>query len=172
MSGPLSRPVDVRTLPAKGYTERIDASEREREALARASGVIAIPAFAADIRVVPWGDDGVRVTGAIDAAVVQECVVSLEPVEGTVSEAIDAVLVPEGSPLARVDEGEVMLDADSDDPPETFASPTIDIGALAAEFFTLGLDPYPRAPDATLPSEASDAAPNPFEALRALKGGA
>ena len=169
MSGALHRPVDVRSLPAKGYVERIEASEGEREALARETGTIAVPRFVATIRVLPWGDEGVRVTGSVDADVVQECVVSLEPIETAVEEGIDAVLVPEGSPLARMDEGEVMLDADGDDPPETFAPPIVDVGALAAEFFALGLDPYPRAPDAELPDEASDPAPNPFAALEALK---
>lgn len=167
--GPLHRPVDTRALPAKGFLERIEASEAEREALARANGLIAVSDMRAELRVHAWGGDGVRVTGTLEAGVVQECVVSLEPVEAHVAEEIDTLLVPVGSPLARVEEGEVMLDADSDDPPETFDPPMVDVGALAAEFLALGLDPYPRAPDAEMPAEASDAAPNPFAALAALK---
>ena len=171
MKPPIHRPVDVRSLPAKGYVERIEASEAERQALARANDLPGVPRFTASVRVLPWGADGVRVTGTIDADVVQECVVSLTPLEAHVADEIETVLVPDGSPLARMEEGKVVLDADGEDPPETFTPPVVDVGALAAEFFALALDPYPRAPDAELPAEASDAAPNPFAALAGLKGG-
>ena len=40
--------------------------------------------------------------------------------------------------------GEVHLDADGPDSPETFSGETIDVGALAEEFFGLAIDPYPR----------------------------
>ena len=169
--GPIHRPVDVRSLPAKGYVERIEATEEERRALARANGLPDVPRFQAFVRVLPWGSDGVRVTGTIEAEVVQECVVSLEQLDARIEEVIETVLVPDGSPLARMEEGEVVLDADGEDPPETFTPPIVDVGALAAEFFALALDPYPRAPDAELPVEASDAEANPFAALAGLKVG-
>ena len=166
----LHRPVDVRSLPAKGWAETVEPTDDERAALMRANGLLALPSFRAPLRVGAWGPDGVRVTGTVEARVVQECVVSLDPVEGTVSEPVDVTLVPEGSPLARTEEAELMLDAEGDDPPETFEPPYVDIGAIAAEHLALGLDPYPRAPDARLPDEASDPAANPFAALaRGLK---
>ena len=36
------------------------------------------------------------------------------------------------------------LDAEGPDSPETFSGETIDVGALAEEFFGLAIDPYPR----------------------------
>ena len=38
-----------------------------------------------------------------------------------------------------------MLDAEGPDSPETFTGDTIDVGALAEEFFGLAIDPYPRS---------------------------
>ncbi len=40
--------------------------------------------------------------------------------------------------------GEIVLDAEGPDSPETFSGDTIDVGALAEEFFELAIDPYPR----------------------------
>jgi len=46
--------------------------------------------------------------------------------------------------------GEVHLDAEGPDSPETFSGETIDVGALAEEFFGLAIDPYPRSEGASL----------------------
>ena len=40
--------------------------------------------------------------------------------------------------------GEIILDAEGPDSPETFSGDTIDVGALAEQFFGLAIDPYPR----------------------------
>ena len=46
----------------------------------------------------------------------------------------------------------------------------IDLGALTAEFLALGLDPYPRKPDADFQLRAiGDPADSPFAALGKLK---
>src|SRR5262249_13731614 len=48
----------------------------------------------------------------------------------------------------------------------------IDLGAIAIEFLILGLDPYPRKPDAVFQGSAvGDDAAHPFAALAALKKG-
>ena len=70
----------------------------------------------------------------------------------------------------------VSLDADSD-PPDAIVNGAIDLGALAVEFLTLALDPYPRKPGAEF--AASDGAGladhgdqdsgNPFAALAKLR---
>ncbi len=47
---------------------------------------------------------------------------------------------------------------------------TIDLGALAAEFLALGLDPYPRKPGAEFApiSDPQDATERPFDVLKKL----
>ena len=67
--------------------------------------------------------------------------------------------------------GEVLLDADGPDRPETFAGDSIDAGALAEEFFALAIDPYPRKPGAALPpaGEEEEGSAGPLhEKLKAL----
>lgn len=164
--------VDVRSLPEKGHPVRIRSNAEECAALSSANDLVSVERFEADLLVEGWRADGVRVSGTFSADVVQECVTTLQPIEAKLDERIDATLVPDGSMLAHEGVGELVLDPDGDDPPETFRPPHIDVGGLVAEFFTLALDPYPRAPDAELPEEARDEqAAGPFAGLAALQQG-
>jgi hypothetical protein len=89
----------------------------------------------------------VKVVGSVRAVVEQPCVVTLDPVRQTIEEPVHALFVPEGSKLARFDQGgdgEVIVDPDGPDLPETFAGDTIDVGAAAAEFAAMAIDHYPR----------------------------
>ena len=58
------------------------------------------------------------------------------------------------------------VEIDGEDPPDPIVDGKIDLGALAAEFFALGLDPYPRKPgvafDAARRGRGRD---SPFAAL-------
>ena len=174
---PLSHFVSVSRLPQKGMPVKIIASEAERAALAKAHGLEAVKAFVAELRVAKWRAEGVKVSGIINADIVQTCSITLEPLDARVEEEVEAVFVPENSRLAKPkfdDDGELILDAEGPDAPETFTGDTIDIGALADEFFELGIDPYPRKPGAELPAagegeEVQPAKVSPFAKLAALK---
>jgi hypothetical protein len=57
----------------------------------------------------------VKVEGRVEALIVQECVVTLDPVEEGIDEEVSALFLPEGSKLAlpqRSAEGEIILDAE------------------------------------------------------------
>lgn len=174
-ASPISFPVDVARLPGKGMTVKIDADADQRAALAGIHGLAEIGRLSAELLVAPWKKDGVRVEGRLSARVVQSCVVTLEPVEEAMDEEISAVFLPEGSKLAvpkRSTEGEMILDAEGEDAPETFSGGTVDVGQLVEEFFALALNPYPRRAGASLEgAEGKDAgARGPlFEQLAALK---
>lgn len=166
---PISFVVDTRRLPQKGFPIVIELKPAEREALAKAQGLLSVDAFRAELLVRDWKKSGINVTGQVTASVTQQCVVTLEPMQAKVDEAVDAVFVPEGSELARtpVEDGEMFLQADGPDAPEPFNGHSIDVGALAEEFFGLGLDPYPRKADAQLPAEGSSGEEtSPFAKLR------
>ena len=61
---------------------------------------------------------------------------------------------------------------DADEPPEPLQDGVVDLGAVATEFLLLGIDPYPRKPDAVFDAPpAGDPADKPFAALAALKKG-
>lgn len=62
------------------------------------------------------------------------------------------------------------LDLSAADAPEPLIGGGVDLGEIATEFLILGLDPYPRKPDAIFQlAPAGDDSANPFAALAALK---
>lgn len=156
-SSPVSFPVNVARLPQKGLSVTIEADARQRKRLAEQHGVLEVRTFRVDAVVSKWKRNGVRVDGKVEAAIQQECVVTLEPLEATIFEEFSQVYLPEDSKLGRLgfgDGGEIHLDAEGPDSPETFSGDTIDVGAMAEEFFELAIDPYPRKPGAALTSSA------------------
>lgn len=176
---PISYPVRVGHVASNPLTVRVEADERELEALARHWGVETVRAFSAELALTRWKRDGVRVSGEVHADVIQPCVVTLEPVRQTIAEPIDAIFVPEGSKLARLagdeEDGEIIIDAEGADLPETFTGDSIDVGSVAAEFAAMAIDLYPRKTGAgygdhieNAPGE-DDERESPFAALKKLK---
>lgn len=144
---PVSFHVNVQRLPKKGMPVDIDADSRALSALAAAHGLVGVRSFSARLHVTSWKAGGVRVDGRVRADLIQQCVVTLDPVEAVIDEEVSALFVPEGSRLALrpvQQDQEMMLDPEGPDAPETFSGAEIDVGALAEEFFALAIDPYPR----------------------------
>ncbi len=162
---PFSRLARVDALPREGQTVTIEATSAERQALASFFELPAIAALTATLRLEPWGHGGARVSGAIHGALTQVCVVSLEPFPATIDEAVDVRFAPraaaDSKPMAKE-----MFSLDDEDEPDPIVEGKIDLGAVAAEFFALGLDPYPRRPGATFEQSArSEPAHSAFSAL-------
>ncbi len=150
---PVSFVANVARLPQKGMTVSIEADAKQRARLAEDHGLVAVERYRADLLVEPWKRHGIKVTGTVEADIVQECVVTLEPLDNRIAAEVQAVFLPEGSKLGRLGfhgGGEMLLDADGPDSPETFSGDTVDVGALAEEFFALAIDPYPRKPGVSL----------------------
>jgi hypothetical protein len=172
---PFSRPFIVDEWRDNEAMVAISAEEGERAALALAFGVPAIAALKAEFALERTARTRIRVHGRMNATVTQVCVVSLDPFETDVSEAIDVVFAPEDE--ARAAQARAAADQDIGElapingPPDPIIDGRIDLGALAAEFLALGLDPYPRKPgvDFDAPADASVPA-SPFAVLGRLKG--
>jgi uncharacterized metal-binding protein YceD (DUF177 family) len=125
----------------------------------------------AEITAVPHGADGLHVTGRVSATVGQTCVVSLEPMQSEIEEPIDVLflrnLPPGGADPGQSDEEPGKI---GDERVEPLLNDTVDLGAIATEFVILGIDPYPRRPDAMFrPPAVEKSSPGPFAALAALK---
>lgn len=172
---PVAFNVNVMRLPEKGMPVVIDADEAQRAALAADHGLLDVEKWRAELLVAPWKRNGVKVSGQVAADITQECVVTLEPLAAHVSEPVSALFFPENSKLGRLGfhgEGEVHLDPDGPDSPETFTGDVIDVGSLAEQFFGLAIDPYPRKEGASLDSTAGDDAEDKtgplYEKLRLL----
>lgn len=163
-------PLRADEVPEGGTHRDLQADAATRAAVARAAGLVELPRLAAHFEIRRRGADELQVTGTVSASVVQTCVVTLEPVTNPVEEAVDVRFAPPSDkpppePDPDVDPSELP------DPPEALVDGTVDLGALAVEFLLLGLDPYPRKPDAVFSAPAAEEpSASPFAALAALKG--
>jgi uncharacterized protein DUF177 involved in 23S rRNA accumulation len=174
---PVSFLANVAHLPQKGMPLVISADERQRAELAAEHDLLSVERWQAELLVERWKRNGVKVSGHVAADITQECVVTLEPLAARISAEVSAIYFPEESKLGRLgfhEAGEVHLDAEGPDSPETFSGETIDVGALAEEFFGLAIDPYPRKEGAALDAaEAEDAEAEHFgplhEKLKSLR---
>jgi uncharacterized metal-binding protein YceD (DUF177 family) len=160
--------IRVEDVPEAGAHFDLDADEATRAALAKASGLRDLPRLSASFDVTRKGVGGVHVAGAVRALVGQNCVVTLDPVERELDEAIDLTFTPEAAPAGT--QGETAFEFDEDEPPETIIGGVVDLGALATEFLLLGIDPYPRKEGVSFePRIAGDPTSHPFAALASLK---
>ncbi len=164
-----SVPVTVAEIPETGLHVDLTADSGTRDAVAAAVGVEAMPALEASFDLVRIGADGVRLAGRVQATVVQSCVVTLEPLESRVDEAVELVFLPEpGGPADAAG----LQPIEGEEPPEALVDGKLDLGAIAVEFVFLGIDTYPRKPGAVFDAApAGDPSSHPFAALAALKKG-
>ncbi|AZO24123.1 DUF177 domain-containing protein [Mesorhizobium sp. M1E.F.Ca.ET.045.02.1.1] len=156
---PVSFVANVARLPQKGLPVLIEADERQRAALAAKYDLLSVERYRAELLVASWKRNGVKVSGRVEADITQACIVTLDPVAAHIDEPVEALFLPEQSKLGREGfegGGEIVLDADGPDSPETFSGDTIDVGALAEQFFGLAIDPYPRKPGASLDTAGDD----------------
>ena len=161
---PWSVPVTLADIPDSGSHHELVADAPVRDVVATLAGVRALPRFEASFDLSRRGD-GVEVRGEVRARVGQTCVVTLEPIENEVREAVDLVFAPASEATdARPRRKR------KDEPPEPLDNGVIDLGMVATEFLILGLDPYPRKPGAEFSRpQTSDERAKPFAALEQLK---
>ncbi|MEP3437086.1 MAG: DUF177 domain-containing protein [Hoeflea sp.] len=172
-----SYPVKVSQISANPLTVRISADPADLERLKTQWDLAEVRSFKAEVALGRWKRDGVRINGHVSVSIVQDCVVTLDPVEQQIDEDFETLFLPENSRLAkRVHDGssEMFLDPEGPDLPETFTGDSIDVGAVAAEFAALAIDPYPRKQgvgytDLIESDPASDKKPSPFAVLQGLK---
>jgi hypothetical protein len=168
---PWSSTVRLDEVGETGRHVELEASEETRAALAKPAAVDAVERLHATFDLTRRGRDGLRVSGRVTGAVRQSCVVTLEPVLNEIDETIDVDFVP-ARDIADADraDDEIVLTPSSDER-EPLLNGTVDLGALAAEFLILGVDPYPRKAGAAfeVPKDASDPAGHPFAVLAALQ---
>lgn len=163
-----------------GKSVHVTATQEERQAIARALDLVSLDTLEAQIEAAPWGREGVKITGTLKAVVVQRCVVTLQPVSDTFEADFARTYLPAAAlaKRARRDGSSMEIDIvfDEEDPPEGLDGPDIDLGAIILEELALGLNPYPRHPDAPPPDQieevqdtSSPDSESPFNALKKLR---
>jgi hypothetical protein len=172
-ANPWSVPVAVAQIPDTGLHREFAANSNQRQAIADLGGLRDVLSANASIDLTPMREGRVHVTGRVTARVGQICVVTLDPIENDIDEAIDLIFAPpEQIPaLADLVDDAAESDAEIPDPPEPIEGGMIDLGRLATDSLFLGIDPHPRKPDAVFeaPAVADDPEDHPFAALKALK---
>ncbi|SER96943.1 Uncharacterized metal-binding protein YceD, DUF177 family [Tranquillimonas rosea] len=144
---PWSHSVALGDLSARAARDIAVAPDAEaRTALAQDLGIRSIRKLRLDGRLAPTGRDDWRFVGTLGATVVQECVVTLEPVTTRIDEPVERLFTTQRI-LDETEEGEVEMPEDT--APEPLTDP-IDLGAVMAEELSLALPPFPRAPEAEL----------------------
>lgn len=138
-----SRIVDIAGLAEDEVRRDITANEREREALARRFGLIALDRLTATVRLVRVRGGAVRVNADFEADVVQCCVVTLAPVPAHVTESLSVAFSPKAAHEPAED---IDLSPMAEEVPEPLVGGAIDVGETVAQYLALALDPYPRAP--------------------------
>jgi uncharacterized metal-binding protein YceD (DUF177 family) len=168
MTPEFSRPVDPETISESLRHLEIGADEAERAALARRFGLERIDRLGARLRLQRRAGI-VHADGHVEAAVVQACVVTGDPLPASIDAPFSVRYVPDAFAPS---EEELELSAEDCDtlPIENGA---IDLGELAAETLVLALDPFPRSEGADSALRDSglldEAEPSPFAALKVLK---
>lgn len=177
-----SRRLVVDPWPGEAIAVDVSAGPEERQALAERFGLIAVRSLSGRGKVERGREPGeVVLRGRLEADVVQECVVTLEPAPARLRLSIERryrVGAAGEAPSARLEPRGMEDLSDDEDEVEPVIGGAIDVGEAFAEELGLALDPYPRAAGAALDADAlaphvsvgsAHGAATPFAALRQLQ---
>lgn len=158
-----TRPVPLTRIGGEPYRQDIVAGPAERAALARRFGLVSLERLAAEVELAREPGGTILLTGTFEAAFEQECIVTLDPVSGTVAERFQLRYGPP--------EAEETAPSGDDDPAfEPIEGDAIDIGEAVAQEFSLALPPFPRAADAAIEiGEGERPDESPFAVLERLR---
>jgi len=156
-------------IPAGGLQREREATESEREAVARALGLLALHRLSARYRIESIAGDAYRLSGKLRGDVEQACIITLEPVSGMIDATFDVEFWPHLN-VAESDEDATVLDGPD---VERFEHGTLPAGRIVFETFSASLDPYPRRDGVEFkwqdPRAEEPEKTGPFAALSRLK---
>jgi uncharacterized metal-binding protein YceD (DUF177 family) len=159
-----SRVVPLARLGPAPFWQKIEATPSEREMLSRRFDLLALDRLTAAVQLRRQGDELIVLEATLEAEFVQSCVVTLEPVSGSLS---NSFLLVYGPVKAEHQEIGSLRDEAAFEP---LNGDMIDIGEAVAQEFSLLLPLFPRHPDATIDAEApAESTGGPFASLARLK---
>jgi hypothetical protein len=162
-----SRLVPLARLASGIWRQEITAEPEECAALAARFGLVFLDRLAARVELRRGASGMIRLEATLEAAFVQSCVVTLDPVPGTISASFALRYGP--AEAAGAD----RMEAVEEPAFEPIAGEAIDIGEAVAQELSLQLPPFPRLPGvevealdgtepvAQAPAEAPDPHPDP-----------
>lgn len=165
---------------------KISPTPEQRQDLARRLDIGELESLSADLTASPAKGGVIHVTGMFRARVLQNCVVTLEPVHTDIEEEIEGWFSDQSQMVSfakvkkdqqtRKAHAEVELLPESEDPEEV-VNGQIDLGELVTQHLSLAIDPYPHKPgvehefteERLKADKSSEIRRNPFEALKDWK---
>ena len=178
---------DIEDMDGDHMALSIEASEEECEDIARRVKINEIKDVKADIQILKQsGAASYHVKGTVLATVIQECVVTLEPIETQIKEPLEGWFADKERTVSFAvakrqregvrNNGEVEIMAESDDP-EPLIEGVIDLGELVTQHISLAIPAYPHkegveyevTDDKFKLDDDSPLKKNPFEALKDWK---
>jgi uncharacterized metal-binding protein YceD (DUF177 family) len=164
-----SRPLAADSIGPQPLERRIEANATERAGLASRFDLLSLDRLEANLVLRRDKGDVIRLEGRFAADVVQSCVLTLAPVPAHLEGEFETCYS-----ASAVEADEEEFDPLAADSPEPIPGGEIDLGEAVAQQLAIALDPYPKAPGASLASASGttakgESAPNPFAALSALK---
>jgi hypothetical protein len=169
----LSRIVRANEIGKAGLEFTLEANESERAAIADRLGVVSVDALKADVTVKRWRRTGARMIAEVTGAMTRRCVVSLDDFVSPIEERFEVRYADPSDDIAMAEtEGELVLDPDSEEPPEILEHGAFDAGEAVLQQLVLTLDPYPRKPGTEFADvRENPEKPSPFAVLEGLKIG-
>ncbi|NQV80905.1 MAG: DUF177 domain-containing protein [Alphaproteobacteria bacterium] len=164
-----SYPIEMSDIGSGGRSFEFAADDGQRVALGARLGLQDVLKFAVSGDVCTL-DDGrtLLVRGKFSAVVVQNCVVTLDPVESSLEDTFELRYIPAADWTAEM-QREIEVSPDESDV-EPLEGSSIDLGTVVVEYLALALDPYPRRSGVEF---TFDAAPGdeqgPFAGLAKLR---
>lgn len=159
--------VEGQSVPRTGQTVRFKADEQALSDIRQALDLVEARSVTAEFELRPWGRNGYRLDGEVNADLSQACVVTLDPVDARIRETVSLKFLPPED-LSRHAERAGEGEAEDIEPLESDSLP---VGKVIRDTVSLALDPYPRAPGVEVPAmeQENDEEASPFAALRKLK---
>ncbi len=181
----LCRPVPVGDILHNTLRMNVTATEEECAALAHRFGDIVISYLRGEFNLMlPMKSAGepiekIDVNGEIDARVIQQCVVTSDPVETTIHASFSGIVAISEPDLITETSDDDNDEEHTNDEPEflgIITDDTVDLGHILSEQLALELDPFPRKPEASFEGfqsgnsdDSANERPNPFAVLAKLK---
>jgi uncharacterized metal-binding protein YceD (DUF177 family) len=163
---------DLGGLGRAGAELRVEADAEQRARIAAWADVGAVEAFGAAVKLTRAATDRFVLDATLTADIVQDCVVTLEPVRSHIERVVHRELHLAHRTRFKAGESPPPAVADGeDDVPEEIESPHYDLAAPLLEELVLAIDLYPRAPgvEFAAPAEPQTAPESPFAVLKSLK---
>jgi hypothetical protein len=163
----------IQSIPERGLSHARNASPEELAAIAPALDLLACGSLSAAFTIMPTVGGRYHLTGTLRADITQACVVTLDPVDSAIEEALDVTFWPERDMPAP---SGGALDIDEEPDPEPIVAGQIAVGRVVFEHLAAAIDPFPRTPDAALERDKATGAAgapgtsdSPFAVLANIK---